>query len=221
MTVIDMSIGALRRACADGALRPGDVARHVLSRLGDPDQESVWTSTPAPDRLPAAAARLGARVGDMAALPLFGVPFSVKDNIDVGAEPTAAACPDFAYVAGRSAEVVARALAAGALDVGKTNLDQVATGLDGVRSPYGAPKNPFNADCIPGGSSAGAGGCRCPPAGSALRSASIPAGRAACPPAITASTASSPRPAIGAAQALCTPAAALTRHRSSSPRWTT
>jgi allophanate hydrolase len=157
MTMIDMSVGALRRAYADGALRPSDVARHIHSRFGDPDQDSVWISVPTRERLLAAAAQLDARVGDMDALPLFGVPFSVKDNIDVGGEQTTAACPDFAYVADRSAEVVARALAAGALYVGKTNLDQFATGLVGVRSPYGVPTNPFNADYIPGGSSAGAG----------------------------------------------------------------
>ncbi|MFT4795257.1 MAG: allophanate hydrolase/aspartyl-tRNA(Asn)/glutamyl-tRNA(Gln) amidotransferase subunit A [Paracoccaceae bacterium] len=153
----NMSIGALRRAYAGGGLTVSDVARQFLSRLEGPDQDSVWISTCAPDRLLAAAAALDAQVADMDALPLFGVPFSVKDNIDAEGEPTTAACPGFAYHAVRSAEVVARAVAAGALYVGKTNLDQFATGLVGVRSPYGVPKNPFNADYIPGGSSAGAG----------------------------------------------------------------
>lgn len=87
--------------------------------------------------------------------PLFGLTFAVKDNIDVVDLPTTAACPDFAYVAQRSAFVVERLVAAGALVIGKTNLDQFATGLVGVRSPYGVPRNALRADLIPGGSSSG------------------------------------------------------------------
>ncbi len=91
------------------------------------------------------------------ALPLFGVPFAVKDNIDVGGMPTTAACPDFAYVAKNDATSVARLRAAGAIVIGKTNLDQFATGLVGVRSPYGVPRNVFDPKLIPGGSSSGSG----------------------------------------------------------------
>ena len=87
--------------------------------------------------------------------PLFGLTFAVKDNIDVVDLPTTAACPDFAYVAQRSAFVVERLVAAGALVIGKTNLDQFATGLVGVRSPYGVPRNALRTDLIPGGSSSG------------------------------------------------------------------
>jgi allophanate hydrolase len=87
--------------------------------------------------------------------PLFGVPFVVKDNIDVAGLPTTAACPAFAYRPARSAFVVERLERAGAILIGKTNLDQFATGLVGVRSPYGVPRNALRADLIPGGSSAG------------------------------------------------------------------
>jgi allophanate hydrolase len=75
-------------------------------------------------------------------LPLFGVPFAVKDNIDVAGMPTTAACPAFAYTPAATAPVVARLLEAGAVLLGKTNLDQFATGLAGTRSPYGVPRNP-------------------------------------------------------------------------------
>lgn len=92
---------------------------------------------------------------DLTALPLFGVPFAVKDNIDVAGIVTTAACPEFAYTAQNSATVVARLINAGAIVLGKTNLDQFATGLVGVRSPYGAVPNTFNPDYISGGSSSG------------------------------------------------------------------
>ncbi len=87
--------------------------------------------------------------------PLLGIPFAVKDNIDVAGLPTTAACPAFSYVAERSATVVENLLAAGAILVGKTNLDQFATGLVGTRSPFGAVKNPFDPAYMSGGSSAG------------------------------------------------------------------
>src|SRR5271168_4336187 len=99
------------------------------------------------------AARLEA--SGSAGKPLFGVPFVVKDNIDVAGLPTTAACPAFAYRPGRSAFVVERLEHAGAIVIGKTNLDQFATGLVGVRSPYGVPRNSLRADLIPGGSSSG------------------------------------------------------------------
>jgi allophanate hydrolase len=94
---------------------------------------------------------------DAANLPLLGVPVAVKDNIDAAGLPTTAACPAFAYQPARDATSVARLRAAGAIIIGKTNLDQFATGLVGVRSPYGIPVNPIRSDLIPGGSSSGSG----------------------------------------------------------------
>ena len=92
---------------------------------------------------------------DAAQLPLFGVPFAVKDNIDVAGLATTAACPAFSYMPAQDANTVARLRAAGAIVIGKTNLDQFATGLVGLRSPYGIPKNPIRDDLVPGGSSSG------------------------------------------------------------------
>src|SRR4029079_6478535 len=89
------------------------------------------------------------------ALPLAGVPFAVKDNIDVAGLPTTAGCPAYSYMPERSATVVQRLLDAGAILIGKTNLDQFATGLVGVRSPYGACSSVFDQRYISGGSSSG------------------------------------------------------------------
>ncbi|GAB7197734.1 hypothetical protein OS11_40110 [Dickeya oryzae] len=88
-------------------------------------------------------------------LPLYGVPFAVKDNIDVAGWPTSAACPAFTYTATQDATVVARLKAAGAIVVGKTNLDQFATGLVGTRSPFGAVPNSIKPEYVSGGSSSG------------------------------------------------------------------
>lgn len=90
-----------------------------------------------------------------AAGPLAGATFAIKDNIDLAGQPTTAACPEYAYSPEKSATVVDRLMSAGAVPLGKTNLDQFATGLVGVRSPYGVPVNPFGAEWIPGGSSSG------------------------------------------------------------------
>src|SRR6185503_968518 len=87
--------------------------------------------------------------------PLYGVPFAIKDNIDLAGIPTTAACQEFAYTPAASAPVVQRLIDAGAIPIGKTNLDQFATGLVGTRSPYGAPASALNADYISGGSSSG------------------------------------------------------------------
>jgi allophanate hydrolase len=107
------------------------------------------------EALEARAAAYPDRAAALRAMPLFGVPYAVKDNIDVGGWPTTAACPAFAHVAAQDSNVVARLAQAGAVCVGKTNLDQFATGLVGTRSPYGRPASTFGAQHISGGSSAG------------------------------------------------------------------
>ncbi|HVO16627.1 MAG TPA: allophanate hydrolase [Alphaproteobacteria bacterium] len=150
------TMGALAARYGQGA-RPSEVVDEVLRRIAAWGDDRIWIG-----RVPEAAlrARAGAldrvqREGGAARLPLFGIPFAVKDNIDVAGLPTTAGCPDFAYVPEMSATAARRLEAAGAILVGKTNLDQFATGLVGVRSPYGAPRNPFDPAYIPGGSSSG------------------------------------------------------------------
>ncbi|WP_246755710.1 amidase family protein [Bradyrhizobium sp. CCBAU 53338] len=156
MTAMDISPSHLRAAYRSGALKPSDVAAHVLSRLADADQSGVWISKAQPEKVMAAARAMDARVGEIERLPLYGLIVSVKDCIDVAGEQTSSACPEFAYVAKDTSPVVADAIAAGAIYIGKTNMDQFATGLVGVRSPYGIARNPHNPDYIPGGSSSGA-----------------------------------------------------------------
>ena len=92
---------------------------------------------------------------DPASLPLYGVPFAIKDNIDLAHIPTTAGCPEYAYTPGESAFLVQQLIAAGAVPLGKANLDQFATGLNGTRSPYGACRNAFNPEFVSGGSSSG------------------------------------------------------------------
>ncbi len=134
-----------------------EVITEVLERLSrhDETQSAVWISRFDAETLRVAAVRIDARVAAGEVLPLAGVPFAVKDNIDVLGLETTAACPAFAYRPARSATVVERLVAAGAIPVGKTNLDQFATGLNGTRSPYGIPGNAYNRAWVSGGSSSG------------------------------------------------------------------
>ena len=158
MTVLlDLGVHALRSAYAAGTLDVGQVIEEVLKRIAAAGDDRVWITRTPDEHLRATAVRLDARRGEIDRLPLYGVPFAVKDNIDVADLPTTAACPGFSYQPQQSAEVVRRLVEAGAIVVGKTNLDQFATGLVGVRSPYGVPKNPFDPAFVPGGSSSGSG----------------------------------------------------------------
>ena len=146
-----LTIAALRAAYGAG-LTPLDVVEEVIRRRDALVDRAVFiTETPA-EKLRAAARAVMAGPPD---LPLWGIPFAVKDNIDVKGLPTTAACPAFAYDPAANATLIARLLAAGAIVIGKTNLDQFATGLNGTRSPHGAPRSVFNADYVSGGSSSG------------------------------------------------------------------
>jgi allophanate hydrolase len=156
MTVLlDLGVHALRSAYAAGTLDVGQVIEEVLKRLAAAGDDKVWITRTPDERLRAEAVRLDARRAELDRLPLYGVPFAVKDNIDVADLATTAACPGFSYQPQASAEVVRRLVEAGAIVIGKTNLDQFATGLVGVRSPYGVPRNPFDPAFVPGGSSSG------------------------------------------------------------------
>lgn len=151
-TVLDLA--SLKTAYA-GGLSPLDLVEEVLARIAASDDPAVFiTKTPA-EALRDAARELVARAPEPNSLPLWGVPFAVKDNIDVAGLPTTAACPAYAYEPEKDATVVARLKAAGALVIGKTNLDQFATGLNGTRSPYGAPRSVFDRAYVSGGSSSG------------------------------------------------------------------
>ena len=132
-----------------------DRVRAAYRRLGDTDRPEAWITLRPEEDLLAEAKRLDERVADGEDLPLAGSVFAVKDNIDVAGLPTTAACPSYAYQPDRHATAVARLLDAGALCLGKTNLDQFATGLVGTRSPYGAVRNAQLPDRISGGSSSG------------------------------------------------------------------
>ncbi len=151
-TSISMSISDLRQSYRAG-LDPLDLVREVHARIKAQSDNPVWIHVLSMAELAPLLARL--KEPDAQHLPLFGIPFAIKDNIDLAGVPTTAACPAFEYVPETSAFVVDQLIAAGAIPIGKTNLDQFATGLVGTRSPYGAVRNAFDERYISGGSSAG------------------------------------------------------------------
>lgn len=147
----------IARAVLAGETSAATVARAALARVDAyaAVQKAVWIARVSADAVLAAAAAVDARLARGEVLPLAGVPFAIKDNIDVAGMATTAGCPQFAYVADETAPVVQRLLDAGAVLIGKTNLDQFATGLVGVRSPYGACGAVYNRAYVSGGSSSG------------------------------------------------------------------
>jgi allophanate hydrolase len=155
MTAFSLDFASLSRDYQEGRLTPEAVIEDLLARIAARGDDGVWIALGSRADLLAAAGGTARRRAAGETLPLYGLPFAVKDNIDVAGFATTAACPAFAYTPAADAPVVARLRAAGAIVIGKTNLDQFATGLVGVRSPYGVPRNPFDARYIPGGSSSG------------------------------------------------------------------
>ncbi|MGC2855827.1 allophanate hydrolase [Novispirillum sp. DQ9] len=153
MNDLSFDLASLSAAYADGRADPESVAREAQARARAQASSNVWIALRDDGAVLADARALAA--ADRDSLPLYGVPFAVKDNIDVAGMPTTAACPEFAYTPSESATVVQALQAAGAILIGKTNLDQFATGLVGVRSPYGPCRNPFNGNYVSGGSSSG------------------------------------------------------------------
>ena len=127
----------------------------MIARCNASDDPAIFITRTPDDMLRAAAKELMARAPEPNSLPLWGIPFAVKDNIDVAGLPVTAACPAFEYHPDKDATLIARLKAAGALVIGKTNLDQFATGLNGTRSPYGAPRSVFDSAYVSGGSSSG------------------------------------------------------------------
>jgi allophanate hydrolase len=150
---LPMTIDALRACYLEGSLTPAELVERIAARTAGDDPHRVWIRALTRDEMMRYADALAGR--DPASLPLYGVPFAIKDNIDLAGVPTTAACPAYAYRPERSAAVVERLIAAGAIPVGKTNLDQFATGLSGQRSPYGACRNALDPEYASGGSSSG------------------------------------------------------------------
>jgi allophanate hydrolase len=146
-----MKIPEVRARYAAG-LRPGELVAELYEKIRVWNDPALFIHLPELEELVAIAEEVERMSVD---LPLWGIPFVVKDNIDVAGWPTTAACPAFAYVPAEDAEVVRRLRAAGAIPMGKANLDQFATGLVGTRSPYGVPRNAIDAEFLPGGSSSG------------------------------------------------------------------
>jgi allophanate hydrolase len=147
------TVAAIVDAHRTGILTPADTITRCFARIRAHGDDAIFISLRAEAEVIAEAKALAA--ADNTGLPLYGVPVAVKDNIDVAGLPTTAACPAFAYNPTADASCVARLRRAGALVIGKTNLDQFATGLNGTRTPYGIPRNAFKPGLIPGGSSSG------------------------------------------------------------------
>lgn len=145
-------VSTLLQRYARGELTPSQVVQAIHAHIIN-DEDHVWIHKLPLDSLLRYAREVEAK--EMASLPLYGIPFAIKDNIDLAGIPTTAACPEFSYLPEHSATVVQKLINAGAIPIGKTNLDQFATGLNGTRSPYGACRNAFNSDYIAGGSSSG------------------------------------------------------------------
>ncbi len=145
---ISLDIANLERLYACRDTTPEKIVREVYTRIRAKGIRPDWITLVEED-----VALTKARTA--APGPLYGIPFAVKDNIDVAGLPTTCACPEFAYVPDRSAKVVELLEEAGAILIGKTNLDQFATGLNGTRSPYGIPTSSFDPEYISGGSSSG------------------------------------------------------------------
>jgi len=151
---VSETVAAIVAAHRAGRQSPAQTVARSFQRIREHNDPAIFISLRDEKDAIAEAEALAANK-EASELPLYGVPVAVKDNIDVAGLPTTAACPAYSYTPTRDAIAVARLRRAGAIIIGKTNLDQFATGLVGVRSPYGIPTNPMRADLIPGGSSSG------------------------------------------------------------------
>lgn len=150
---IDMTVTGLSKAYASGELKPATVLDTIRKNCEQYESHNIFIRLLSEDELQPYLTELSK--SSPSELPLWGIPFVLKDNIDLAGIPTTAACESFAYTPSESATVVKNLLRAGAIPVGKANLDQFATGLNGTRSPYGACRNSFNPDFVSGGSSSG------------------------------------------------------------------
>ncbi len=145
----------LRQGYDSGSLSPREVINAVYDRIAARGDDHVWIHLVPREEALKRCDAIERHVSRDA--PLWGLPCAIKDNIDVPGLPSTSGFPPARNIAAGTGQTVARILAAGAIVIGKTNMDQLAVGLVGVRSPYGVARNPFNADFIPGGSSSGSG----------------------------------------------------------------
>jgi allophanate hydrolase len=152
---LSLDLDSLAHAYESSKLTPLDLIDELLARFSRTPHQGILIGGVCVELARSAAQNAMERRARGERMRLFGVPFAIKDTLDVAGLPTTAACPAFAFQPTRHATVVERLLAEGAIPIAKTNLDQFATGLVGVRSPYGIPENPFDARYICGGSSSG------------------------------------------------------------------
>jgi allophanate hydrolase len=153
--ISSLDLRSLARVYQAREATPSDIIELVLERIAAYSDRAVWTYLVPKDELLERASRLERQWAAGERLPLFGVPFGIKDSIDLAGHPTTAACPAYSYIPKHSSPVVQRLIDAGAIPIGKNNLDQFGTGLAGDRSPYGACRNVFRPEYISGGSSSG------------------------------------------------------------------
>ncbi len=148
-----LDITTLLNGYRQGAFSPAEIIELVLARIDSQPEYNIWISRLSAEAIQPYLEYL--QQFSPAELPLYGIPFAIKDNIDLANVPTTAGCPDYTYTTTAHAAAVEQLINAGAIPIGKTNLDQFATGLVGTRSPYGPGRNSFNPDYISGGSSSG------------------------------------------------------------------
>jgi allophanate hydrolase len=149
----NLNINSLKQHYHNGAFSPNELIKQLLAKAKQLQDHNIWIHLMSEEEItPYIEALKNYKPNE---LPLYGIPFAIKDNIDLAGVPTTAACAQYAYTPTKSAFVVQQLINAGAIPLGKTNLDQFATGLVGTRSPYGACKNAFNPQYISGGSSSG------------------------------------------------------------------
>lgn len=147
-----LSITWIKNNYRSRELTPEELIDEIIRRADETKEKNIWITEPSHEIIDKYVQSLPENKEDY---PLWGIPFAIKDNIDLEGIPTTAACPEYSYIPDKNAFVVEKLIAAGAIPVGKTNLDQFATGLVGVRSPYGEVHNAYNPDYISGGSSSG------------------------------------------------------------------
>ena len=148
-----LNITALHERYRNGLLSPETLIAGITAKIKSFEEHNIWIHLLNEDELEVYLSKLQGKGPDD--LPLYGIPFAIKDNIDLLDVRTTAACPEFSYLPEENAFAVQLLIDAGAIPIGKTNLDQFAAGLVGTRSPYGAVKNGFNPDYVSGGSSSG------------------------------------------------------------------